>query len=194
MYSFTNVFLNPYTRAEYNLNCFFRHVSLLYCLFEVFPGDVTCVCSRSPPAPLTFTALFQSCSLRVHLKRAALRLKRAWLLSGEMHFLYLFKSPQRVSSKKKKMDCCPPPPLTYWLIYRSDGAGQIFVLWTRKCLPHGSSDDFLVFNLPDGMITMINISDNILHDNKDDDDVSLTQYHVIREFKCHARQKCCIFK
>lgn len=45
-----------------------------------------------------------------------------------------------------------------------------FVLCTRKCLPHGYSDDFLVFNLSDGMIMMIVIM--IITSDDDDDEVS----------------------
>lgn len=93
--------------------------------------------------------LFFVCSF----KGTALWLKQAWALSGGMHF-YLFKLPRRVSNWKNYYF----PPLhwlTYRLISKADGIVMIFVLWTRKCLQHGYSDDFLVFNLYDGMIIIM---------------------------------------
>lgn len=113
-----------------------------------------------PPLLLLYCilyVLFFVCSF----KRTALWLKQAWTLSGEMHF-YLFKSPWWVSNRKDCYILYLPPPVPVPLapislsIYQADGNVMIFVLWTRKCLQHGYSDDFLVFNLYDGVMMIIN--------------------------------------
>lgn len=65
--------------------------------------------------------------------------------------------------------------LTFQFTYQADGIVMIFLLLTRKCLLHGYSDDFLVFNLNDGMTMMIII---MKMTNDGVDDVNLTQYHI----------------
>lgn len=80
---------------------------LLYCLFEDFPGTSPALVQAAP----TFTVLYILFLCVCSFKRAALRLKWAWTLSGEMHF-DLFNSPRWVSNRK---DCPSPINLLIYL-------------------------------------------------------------------------------
>lgn len=143
MYSFMNVFLNPYTRTECNFFVILFAIPSLWRLSR----DLSCIGSGIPYFYCTVYCM--SYSLCVHLNSSVVETSMNSVWRNEFSF---FKFKLLIGIKQKGL--LFPPGLINLPIYQADGI-MIFVLWTRKCLQHGYSDDFLVFNLYDGMIMMI---------------------------------------